>query len=377
MVCHSSSVCESTFCGSYIPPHMASKSGELRQHAAHQENSRHQNCKTSSTRNRSTLDNQLYETKKDVKNESRIKCYVCDSRVDKQNLSRHLYFGKLKCRDCGLIVNDCKSFYSSFKASRCAHKNVAWKSKHQTPIEFLENKLNKKHKDTKSEVYRYARKLEDLKYKSPWKIVICEIKNRKNSEPMNVTQNKPHKSSVNIGERKKYVLPENNECKFNNSSDPESSSSLSANHSSIEKQRKKMYDGSLKRQKKKKRIDDLFGSESKSTNKSLDKMVFGKSRSERTTETTTEYLELPADGNYLIIQEIIEECPMCYSDLKIENCIVNISLLFYKFFCDCGIKIFFIPKTPANVEHPVTILNTSTPILMKKSITENNVQKRK
>ncbi|CAL4073342.1 unnamed protein product [Meganyctiphanes norvegica] len=371
MVCHSSLVCGSTFCGSYLPPHMASKSGELQQDIAHQEHSSHEYCQT-------TLDKSSCDTQKYVKNASRIKCFVCDSQVEKQNLSKHLYFGKLKCRDCGLIVNDCTNFYSFFKASRCAHKNVAWKSKYQTPIEFLENKLKNKHKNSNNEVYRYAKKLENLKHNSPWKIVICEIRNRKKSESLkhtqNKTQNKMHKSLVNVCERKTYDLPKKRECKFNNVSYPESSSPYRKNNYSIEKQKKnKTFDGCLKKQK----IGEQFGSESNPNNNRLDKMVFGKSRSKMTIETTTEYLELPEDGNYLIIQEIIKECPMCYSALKIENCIVNISLLFYKFFCECGVKIFFIPKTPANIEHPVTIINKSTRILLEKSITKNIVQKRK
>ena len=116
-----------------------------------------------------------------VSQPSRIKCYVCDSRVDKHNMSNHLFFGKLKCTDCGLKFRTCQSFDLSFKSSTCGHQNVVW-SKSTTPIEFLEKNLSKRYKNIKKEVHRYARKLEDLKHKSPWKTVICELRNYKSCE---------------------------------------------------------------------------------------------------------------------------------------------------------------------------------------------------
>ncbi|CAL4117099.1 unnamed protein product, partial [Meganyctiphanes norvegica] len=72
-----------------------------------------------------------------------------------------------------------------------------------------------------------------------------------------------------------------------------------------------------------------------------------------------EFLDLPEDGNYLVIRTPIEECPMCYTTLNINNCRVNLKLLLYTFWCQCGLNIFFMPKTPANIEHPVKIIEDS------------------
>ncbi|CAL4118881.1 unnamed protein product [Meganyctiphanes norvegica] len=67
-------------------------------------------------------------------------------------------------------------------------------------------------------------------------------------------------------------------------------------------------------------------------------------------------LDLPEDGNYLVIRTPIEECPMCYTTLDINSCRINLKLLLYTFWCQCDLKIFFVPKTPANIEHPVKII---------------------
>ncbi|CAL4118884.1 unnamed protein product [Meganyctiphanes norvegica] len=74
------------------------------------------------------------------------------------------------------------------------------------------------------------------------------------------------------------------------------------------------------------------------------------------TGSDMEFLDLPEDGNYLVTQTAIEECPMCYTKLNINECRVNIKLLLYTFGCQCGLKIFFVPKTPKNIEHPVKII---------------------
>ena len=103
--------------------------------------------------------------------------------------------------------------------------------------------------------------------------------------------------------------------------------------------------------------------------------LFGGSSKEKSSESSVEFLVLPADGNYLIVQKVVEECPMCYSKLKIGNATYNVSFLFYKFFCGCGLKIFI---TPANFSHSVTILDTeSSQLLMKKTTTKHNLNKKK
>lgn len=70
------------------------------------------------------------------------------------------------------------------------------------------------------------------------------------------------------------------------------------------------------------------------------------------------FLQLPEDGNYLIVRKIIEECPMCYMKLNIRKCAVNLKLLLYTYYCDCGLTIFHIPNTPDNIPHPIKIIET-------------------
>lgn len=331
--------------------------------AAHPTNCNQQNSKTTSVSKGTVLKNHSCEaenesTADEVKNVPRIKCYVCDIRVERNYLKKHLLFGRLKCYDCDTRFKDCKTFSSSRKS--CSHRNVEW-SKSKPPIIFLKENLRKKYLDVNKELYRYAKKLDDLQQRSPWKGVLSEIQIRKSSESIRYTE-------VNVCGRERSILPNKKSRKSNSSSYPESSSS---------KQRiSKCEGGSSKR--KRARVDELFGSDSKLNNKRLNKMTFGKSSIENAAESTIEFLELPADGKYLIVQKIVEECPMCYSKLKIKNSVFNVSFLFYKFFCGCGLKIFYIPNTPANIAHPVTILDTeSTPLLVKKKITKHNLNKRK
>ena len=107
----------------------------------------------------------------------------------------------------------------------------------------------------------------------------------------------------------------------------------------------------------------------KTKKQKLDPMVFGlkggvtfESSDECSTsgdlETSDGFLKLPSDGNYLITQKVLDQCPACYAALQLENCTFNIKYLFYKVICECGVQIFYVPKTPANIEHPLTIVET-------------------
>ena len=55
-------------------------------------------------------------------------------------------------------------------------------------------------------------------------------------------------------------------------------------------------------------------------------------------------INFPKDGNYLITKVPIEECVLCYSPLSLHNSIFNVKYLFYKFWCKCGIEVFYLPK---------------------------------
>ena len=71
--------------------------------------------------------------------------------------------------------------------------------------------------------------------------------------------------------------------------------------------------------------------------------------------TNLSLLDLPANGNYYITRKTIEECPMCYTPLDIRTCVVKITLLTYTYYCECGVTIYHIPHTPANITHPIKI----------------------
>ena len=49
-------------------------------------------------------------------------------------------------------------------------------------------------------------------------------------------------------------------------------------------------------------------------------------------------INFPKDGNYLITKVPIEEC------LSLHDSIFNVKYLFYKFWCTCGIEVFYLPK---------------------------------
>ena len=79
----------------------------------------------------------------------------------------------------------------------------------------------------------------------------------------------------------------------------------------------------------------------KTKKQKLDPMVFGlkggvtfESSDECATsgdlETSDGFLKLPSDGNYLITQKVLDQCPACYAALQLENCTFNIKYLFYK-----------------------------------------------
>ena len=55
-------------------------------------------------------------------------------------------------------------------------------------------------------------------------------------------------------------------------------------------------------------------------------------------------INFPKDGNYLLTKVPIEECVLCYSPLSLHNSIFNVKYLFYKFWCKCGIEVFYLPK---------------------------------
>ena len=94
-------------------------------------------------------------------------------------------------------------------------------------------------------------------------------------------------------------------------------------------------------------------------------MVFGKrSRFSHTDKQgwtwvmEEEKVILPEDGRYLVCDEPIEFCPMCYAELDISGFSFNTSNWLISVVCDeCSLTIIFRLKPPDGRDHKVTILS--------------------
>lgn len=103
----------------------------------------------------------------------KIECAVCSKHVPSADLKRHLYFGAVKCLDCGWTEEFCPNF-SSFNITPkikigCQHHNLKWRS---SPLQFLKTALGCDVEVTnsifKKKLKTYLEPLQPLERLRPW-----------------------------------------------------------------------------------------------------------------------------------------------------------------------------------------------------------------
>ncbi|XP_045619282.2 inner centromere protein A [Procambarus clarkii] len=119
-----------------------------------------------------------------------IICYTCKNVVKEYQLSSHLFFGSVKCRDCCREITSCRSFREmrratdAKKGSTCLHRSLKWLN---NPFSYIKNKLQKKLRKIKLKgklteedlligVSAFARRLRALEHKSPWRSAIEKLR---------------------------------------------------------------------------------------------------------------------------------------------------------------------------------------------------------
>ncbi|XP_042865429.1 uncharacterized protein LOC122249012 [Penaeus japonicus] len=114
-----------------------------------------------------------------------IYCYLCSSTAAGNNVYEHMFFGNLKCIECGHIVRSCKDFeiirHSNVECgiSKRKHRFASWAD---CPVEFLVYSLKKSliakredecvspsTEDVAAELKEYTKKLSLLRFYKPWK----------------------------------------------------------------------------------------------------------------------------------------------------------------------------------------------------------------
>ncbi|XP_063851826.1 uncharacterized protein LOC135095074 isoform X2 [Scylla paramamosain] len=64
-----------------------------------------------------------------------------------------------------------------------------------------------------------------------------------------------------------------------------------------------------------------------------------------------EEVALPQNGYYLMVQEAMEECPMCYTSLSPNLCSVNLKTFLFTVSCpQCSLLIFIVPDLPGGLQ---------------------------
>ena len=69
-----------------------------------------------------------------------------------------------------------------------------------------------------------------------------------------------------------------------------------------------------------------------------------KKRSIMKRENLLAFLELINNENYLIVDKMSDNCPMCYKTFLLENATFKTDQYFYEYQCECGIIIYHIPE---------------------------------
>ncbi|KAL7638202.1 UNVERIFIED_CONTAM: hypothetical protein RMT77_011827 [Armadillidium vulgare] len=105
-------------------------------------------------------------------------CYVCENRVKKNNLRYHLYFGHVKCEDCGKVITSCLKFSSlnipgPKNDGKCQHSKLDWIS---PPVDDLKRLLNKDEETFDGCLIQYLESLKGLSKIEPFKNAITYCK---------------------------------------------------------------------------------------------------------------------------------------------------------------------------------------------------------
>lgn len=342
-----------------------------------------------------------------------LQCHVCQTTTKEHYFHRHLFFGAVQCDLCDLVCTDCHTFAkftvgSSKKTGSCKHSF----SFSEDPYEYLLPRLSGgANNDVGSSValpsklrslQYYVNQLINVQLEEPWCTAIRQCKSRllkfrtgvlpelaKNT----VIPKDPFNTNGNLGveDRGNGTPASSIEYEWDRSSRmaPERiPTPVIVQHKSQEESN--VEDGLLLPQtydlehleqaveyvQVEKHLNlDVTKDQIKVPGKPKKRRKvshYKKMKSQRLTphrkrrqpslpeeKVNEEYesdlvmadVALPEDGYYLMVQEVIEECPMCYTLLPSELCTVNVKTLLITVSCsECNLRIFIVPDLPGGLQ---------------------------
>ncbi|KAL7638203.1 UNVERIFIED_CONTAM: hypothetical protein RMT77_011828 [Armadillidium vulgare] len=105
-------------------------------------------------------------------------CFLCEKGVKTINLRCHLYFGHVKCENCGKVTTSCLKFRNlnisrSEDDGKCNHSNLDWIF---NPVNHLKSLLEEDEETFDEYLIQYLKSLKVLKKIEPYKDAITHCK---------------------------------------------------------------------------------------------------------------------------------------------------------------------------------------------------------
>lgn len=325
-----------------------------------------------------------------------LRCYVCQTITKEEYFHHHLFFGMVHCDLCNLACRDCRTFSQltvgvSSNRSSCQH-NFSFS---KDPYEYLLHHVSGGDDDNVGSsltlpyklrlLQQYVQQLISMQLLEPWCSAIRQCKSRL----LKFHTSTSPEPSKNVEHPKDSLDPVNAEDSGNGSPATERIPSPAiVQHKSqeennvddglllsqtydlqhleqaveyveVDKQWKLdgMNDQAFLQNKPKKRRKTNPNKRSRAHRLTTPKrrrpptLPEGEENGINESDLVLEEVALPQDGYYLMVQEVIEECPMCYTCLSPDLCSVNLNTFLITITCpECSLLIFIVPDLPGGLQ---------------------------
>ncbi|KAL7638204.1 UNVERIFIED_CONTAM: hypothetical protein RMT77_011829 [Armadillidium vulgare] len=299
------------------------------------------------------------------------RCYVCENRVTPSHLQYHLYFGNVKCEDCGRVFTSCfkysnPNFFTSKNGTYCPHLKLDFVF---PAVDNLKRLWDEDEETFDKSLELYLKSLGRLKSIEPFKKAITCCKNYLKMQKLNSRNSseleESYLCSTDFDGSINYtdITDTNNNTITDGASkleesylcSPSFSDDTSYNDSSVTNITTTVGTSSTTRTASyETKLDFENISEGK-----LSQTQNIKPSEKDLSEPQEIVLISPENESYLISKEIIEECPNCYEPFDPQSLTFNSYTWLVSVTCqNCSLLVYFLLDPPDGGKPKLKIIHS-------------------